>query len=204
MRNASFFRLLLLCVVVAALPATGAAPEGILHPGPGTTVDGTAAIDGMRVFGGQLLHTARGRLSDLLTRGSSLRLLSETKLQFNGDSAELVQGGVLLDTLAKFAVHSWCAEVTPVEPTSTRYLVQMHDKAVYVTAQQGEVGVRSKKAARVSAGKTVAVYCGISAQSIVFLGHDLPAKVIMGSAVAATPLATLPKESLSASTPGPQ
>jgi hypothetical protein len=182
------FLVLVLLVCVSGLCA---APEGILHPGPGTTVDGTIAPEGMHVFGGQLLQTIPGRFSELLTRGSSLKLLGDTKLLFNDNSGELISGGVVLSTSSQFAVASGCASVTPLS-TNARYMVQLQKSTIYVTAQQNSVAVKTRKTVHVDAGKTVAVYCASVAQSIVFLGRDLPAKVIMGSAAAATPIAALP------------
>lgn len=178
-----------------------AAPEGILHPGPGTTVDGTPALDGMHVFGGQLLHTPHGQFSDLLTQSSSLRLLGDTKLQFEGDSAELVEGGVALNTTSRFPVRTGCAEVTPLTVAMARYTVQLQQKTVYVTAEQNDVTVRARKTVRVPAGKSVAVYCGTAAQNIVFLGRDTAAKVIMGAAVAGMPAPVVLKQDMSSSSP---
>lgn len=185
------------------MPAICAAPEGILHSGPGTTVDGTAALDGMHVSSGQLLRTSSGRFSELLLRKSSLQLLGDTTLQFNGDSAELVAGGVLLNTSARFPVQSGCADVAPIMETSARYLVQVQAKVVYVTAQEGDVRVHSRKEVRVKAGKSVAVYCATPAQNIVFLGADTLPKAIMAGAAAASPAILFPrsKQDMSATSP---
>ena len=160
-------------------------------------------MDGMHIFGGQLLLTPRGTFSELLTRGSSLRLMGDTRLTFNGDSAELVQGGVALNTSTRFWIHTGCAEVTPLATATVRYTVQLQDKTVYVTAEQGDVTVRSRKATRVSAGKTAAVYCGAAGQNIVVVGGgSLPANVAMGAASAgAAGAATLArKQDMSSST----
>jgi len=183
---------LLVAMLLASLAAVCAAPEGIIHSSSGTTVDGTPALEGMHIFGGQMLRTGPGRFSETLTHGSSLRLFGDTKLEFNDNSAELISGGVLLSTASRFSVQSGCANITPQDSTA-RYTVQMEGKTVYVAAQQNGLTVKSRKSVRVEAGKTVAVYCGAAAQNIVFLGGDLASKVIMGSAVAASPLATLPQ-----------
>ena len=195
----------LLVLILITIPSVCAAPGGILHTGPGTTIDGTAAIDGMHVLGGQLLRTATGHFSELFTRGSSLRLLGNTRLQFLGTSADLLAGGVSLSTSTQFSTRSDCAYITPRSLVPSRYLVQVQDRTVYVTAQQEATTVKARKAVTVPAGKTVAVYCGSAAQNIVFLSTDLPAKVIMGSAVAATPLGAIPqagwKQNLSSKSP---
>ena len=176
-----------------ALPAICAAPEGILHTSSGMTVDGTTAMDGMHIFGGQMLRTPHGQFGDLLTRGSSIRLFSDTKLQFDGDSAELVQGGVALKTSTGFRVRTGCAEATPVGPGMARYTVQLQDKTVYVTADERDVSVRARKEVRVPAQKTVAVYCGAAAQNIVFVGSDVAPKVAVGAGAAgAGAMAVLP------------
>ncbi|MGZ4814405.1 MAG: hypothetical protein ACXVZV_03290 [Terriglobales bacterium] len=182
-------------VIAAALLAQYAMcapPDGILRTGPGTTIDGTAALDGMHVFGGQLLRTAAGRFSELLTHGTSLRLLGDTQVRFNGGSADLLTGGLMLNSSTRFATRSECVNVTPQSEIASRYLVQVHDKVVYVTAQQNDVIVTARKTVRVPSGKTVAVYCEQPAQPILFVGSSAAAKVIMGAAVAATPIGTLP------------
>lgn len=179
--------------MLLALPAICAAPEGILHSSPGMTVDGTAAMDGMHIFGGQMLRTPHGQFGDLLTRGSSIRMFSDTRLQFEGDSAELVQGGVALKTSTRFRVRTGCAEVTPLGPGMARYTVQLQDKTVYVTADEQDVSVRTKKDVRVPTHKTVAIYCGAAAQNIVFVGSDLAPNVAAGAGAAgAGAMAVLP------------
>ena len=187
-----------------AVPAICAAPEGILHASPGATVDGTAALDGMHVFGGQILRTPHGQFGDLLTRGSSLRLLSDTKLQFHGDSAELMEGAVALNTSTQFSIETGCAEVTPVGTGHVRYTVQLQQKTVFVTADENEVTVRAKREVRVPSHKAVAVYCGAAAQNIVFIGGETGAKVAfgVGSAGAGAAAVLHPKEDVSASDPG--
>ncbi len=180
-------------VLLLAVPAICAAPEGILHTSGGTTVDGIVAIDGMHIFGGQVLRTPHSQFGDLLTRGSSLRLLSDTKLVFDGDSAELLEGGVALNTSTKFRVRTGCAEVTPVGSGTSRYTVQLQQKTVYVTADQSEVTVRARKEVRVATRKTIAVYCGAAAQNIVFIGSDMGTKVALGAGSAgAAVIATMP------------
>jgi hypothetical protein len=192
MRPVSRLRLQLLWLFLLASPAVCAAPEAILHAGLGATVDGAAAIDGMRIFAGQTLATPPGRFSDLILRGTSLRILGNTQLRFNGDSAELISGAVLLTTSNRFSISSGCAQATPPADTS-RYLIQLKGKIVFVTAQQSEVIVKSQKTRRVSPGKTVAVYCAAPAQDIVGLGSEAGAKIAMGVSSAATVAAgTLP------------
>ncbi len=209
LRKRQLRRVALLVLLLNSLCGVCAAPEGILHAAVGTTVDGTMALEGMRVFAGQTLRTSPGRLSELLTRGGSLRLLGDTQLEFKGDSAELIHGGVLLNTGRGFEVQSDCAKVSAEPNASVRYLVQRIDQLVYVTVQQNDATVTSRKSVHVPMGKTVAVYCSQAAQPIVFVGSKVPAKVMMGAAAAATPLGTLPssgsqsgsKQPLSSSSP---
>jgi hypothetical protein len=101
-----FPRILRVGVLVVSIYALCAAPEAILHTGPGTTLDGEAAFDGMRIFGGQLLRTPAGQFSELLLPGNSIRLLGGSSSTYYGDSTELLSGGVALNTSTRFAVHS--------------------------------------------------------------------------------------------------
>jgi len=161
---------MLLWLLAIAMPVICAAPEGILHPGTGTTVDGTVALDGMHIFGGQLLRTQHGQESELLTRGSSIKMLSDTKLLFNGDSAQLIEGEVALSTENGFFLRSDCAEIMPGSQAAARYTVQIKDKTIYVSADQSELTVRSRKSVRLENGKTAAVFCGTPKEEIVVSG----------------------------------
>jgi hypothetical protein len=200
MRRLSRTRVSLLLLLMAA-PAVCAAPDAILHTGPGTTIDGIAAIDGMRVFGGKTVSTPRGHVSDLILRGTALRMLGDTQLRFNGDSAELIAGAVLLTTNSQFKITSRCATVTPRSDDS-RYLVQTQGKLVYVGAQKNDVAVKSRKTAVVNSGKTVAVYCAAPAEDIVTLGNDAGAKIAMAvSSAGAAAAGTSPLWDMSASSP---
>jgi len=171
--------------LLLAIPGLCAAPDGVLHYASGTTVDGTVALDGMHILSGQHLRTPAGRLSELLTRGSTLRLLGGTNLEFDGDSANLIEGGVALNTANQFVVRCGCASVIPSNAAKARYLVQLEQKTVFVTAEEAEVSVKSRKKSKtVPAGKTVAVLCGTAAQDIVFAGGNIPVNVMAGSVAA--------------------
>ena len=174
-----------MATIFVVAPARCAAPEAILHFASGTTVDGTPAMDGMRIGGGQKVHTPEGRFSELLMHGSTIRVLGNANLEYDGDSAELVEGGVALTTSNQFPVHCGCASIAPVHPGKTRYLVQLEQRTVYVTSQEGDLSVKSRKKSKtVPTGKTAAVFCGAAAQEILFVGENLPVHVIAGSVAA--------------------
>jgi hypothetical protein len=190
-----------LLLLLLAAPAVCTAPAAILHTGPGTTVDGIPAFDGMRVSGGQTVNTPPGHVGDLIMRGTVLRLLGDTQLRFNGDSAELIGGAVLLTTYSQFRITSGCATVTPRSDDS-RYLVQTQKKLVYVGAQKNDVTVKSRRTMVVNSGKTVAVYCAAPAADIVTLGSDAGAKIALAiSAAGAVAAGTSPLWDMSATSP---
>ncbi len=148
-------------------------------------MDGTPALEGMHVSIGQRVHTPAGRFSELFTRGTTVRVLGNANVNFDGESATVTEGGVALTTASQFPVHCSCATVSPVKDDKTRYTVQLEQKTVYVIVEEGDVLVKSqKKSKTVPSGKTVAVLCGAAAQEIVFAGGGVPVNVIAGSVAA--------------------
>lgn len=184
--------------------AVCAAPEAVFCGGAGTTIDGVPALSGTRVFVPSVLRTPKGQFSELLLPGNSIRLLEDSGSRYLGNRMELLTGGVTLNTKTGFSVESGCMTATPDSKDAAHYTVQVLQKTVYVSVLEGEIAVRSQKSVRVKAGRTVAVFCGLPKQEIVFAGNNLPAKVIMGAAAAATPLALLPKSDMSAEGPSRQ
>ena len=193
MRPTLCARLALVLLTVLSLPAVCAAPEALLYTGPGTTVDGAPAFNGTRVFISSVLQTPKGRFSELILTGNSIRLLENTSSRYLGESMDLLTGGVTLKTATGFSVHSECMTASPTEATSTHYTVQLLNRTVYVSVHEGEVKVQSKKAVSLVAGKTAAIFCAAPKQDIILVSRDLPAKVLMGAAVAGTPAALIPQ-----------
>ena len=195
-------RLLFVSALLLAVPAPCAAPEAILHSGSGSTVDSTAAFDGMRIYSGQHVRTPEGRFSELLTQSTTIRALGNSNLEFRGDSAELLEGGVALNTSSHFPIRCGCATVIPAKSAKARYVVQLQQKTVYVTAEEGDVLVKSEKRSKnVSTGKTVAVFCEAAPQDIVFTGSNTPAKVVFGISAASAGAAPVIMDNLSGTSP---
>jgi len=195
-------RLIFVSAILLVVPAVCAAPEGVLHYVSGTTVDGTTALEGMRISIGQHVHTPAGHFSELLTHGSTLRVLGNASLEFDGALANLVEGGVALSTSSQFPVHCACATVAPVNSAKTRYTVQLQQKTVYVAAEEGDLLVKSqRKSKTVPAGKTAAVLCGAAAQDILLVGSDISTKVFAGSVAASVAAPMLTRQNVSGESP---
>jgi hypothetical protein len=125
----------------------------------------------------------------------------DTQLHFNGDSAELISGAVLLTTNSRFKITSGCATVTPRSNDSS-YFVETHGKLLHVGAQKNDVDVKTLKTSTVKAGKTVAVNCAAPAEDIVTLGSDKGAKIAIAvSSAAAAAVGTSVLWNMSASSP---
>jgi hypothetical protein len=185
------FLLSLGAALVLSVCAVGAAPEAVLHTGPGATLDGTAAFDGMRVFPGQVLRAPADQSSELLLAGNSIQLAPGSSSTYRGDSADLISGTIALATSTQFSVHSGCMTAHPLASGSARYTVELKDRILYVTVQSGQVSVSSKRSVTVSARKSAAIHCEAPQQDIVLSGSHLPPKVFLGTAAAAAPAGAL-------------
>lgn len=174
-----------------SMPAICAAPEAVLHASAGATLDGEAALDGMRVFSGQTLRTENSRVSELFLSGNTIRILPDSNVKYLGDSLDLLAGGVTLTTSTRFPIRSQCVTVTPLSSTSAHYTVQIVAKKVFVAAESGAITVKALREVRIASPKTATIDCASPAQDIIVPASHFAVKAAAGAAIAAAPIAGL-------------
>jgi ferric-dicitrate binding protein FerR (iron transport regulator) len=73
--------------------------------------------------------------------GTSLMVLSDTLVQFEGNAVKLEQGGVAVSTSKGMATRAGEVTVTPKESVWTQFDVKNVDGQIQITAQKGDVTV---------------------------------------------------------------
>ncbi len=132
------------CIMVAVVPAAlFAADSGaaMLYSNGTARLNGSTLPRSSAIFPGDLVQTTADSVAKINAVGTSLMVLSDTLVQFEGDAVKLEQGGVAVSTSRGMATRAGEVTVTPRESVWTQFDVKNVDGQIQVTAQKGDVTV---------------------------------------------------------------
>lgn len=181
-----------LTMMVSVLATSIAAQEppsreaAVVHARLHTTVSGTKVLDEMAVFSGDDVVTHEQLPAEIILKGTTLRVLGKSHVQFRNSSAELLSGGVTVTTTTSFKLQSKCFSAQPAAAINTRYSVVPEQGRILVSAEDGEVVLRTKKELRIPAGKTATITsCGLPEETTSLIDGKSRLKYILAGAGAA-------------------
>lgn len=132
--------------MIVILPASIVAQDstrGMLHSDGGTWLNGSQAPASAAVFPDSLVQTQVGHSSRIDVAGSSVLVLPETEVQFEGDVLVLAHGSLQLATTSKMEVLVGCIRIAPTTSDRTQYDVSDIDGKVKIGASRSDVKVHS-------------------------------------------------------------
>ena len=105
------------------------------------SVNGTEIPKSVAIFPGDMLETRQESSANLTTTGSSVMVLADSQVKYEGSSVEVDRGTVRVSTESGFAAHACEVKARPANPTPTQYQFTHNDSRVTVTATKGDVTV---------------------------------------------------------------
>src|ERR1700730_3853497 len=132
------------CIMVVVVPAALFAADSSLAM---VYSNGTARLNGSSlprssaIFPGDLVQTTADSVAKINAVGSSLMVLSDSLVQFEGNAVKLEHGGVAVTTSKAMATRAGQVTVTPSASVWTQFNVQNVDGQIQVTAQKGDLTV---------------------------------------------------------------
>jgi hypothetical protein len=138
------FQKILSGVLAVAFPvALFAADSGraMLYSGGTTRVNGTPPPPSTVIFSGDSVETATGSVAKINALGSSLIVISDSLVQFEGDAVTLEHGGVAVSTMKAMAARTGDLTVTPAASVWTQFDVTKSDGKVQIVARKGDVTI---------------------------------------------------------------
>jgi hypothetical protein len=132
------------CIMVVVVPAALFAADSSLAM---VYSNGTARLNGSSLprssalFPGDLVQTTTDSIAKINVVGSSLMVLSDSLVQFEGNAVKLEHGGVAVTTSKAMATRAGQVTVTPSASVWTQFNVQNVDGQIQVTAQKGDLTV---------------------------------------------------------------
>lgn len=138
------FRRLVRCALVPILSASlFAADSGaaMLYTAGAAWLNGGHVPKSSAIFAGDLVQTGVGSAADIHAAGSSISVLGESLVQFEGASLKVEHGGVSVATSKGIATIAGEVRVTPASNSWTEFNVANVDGTVRIAALKGDVTI---------------------------------------------------------------
>ena len=142
--QSAMFQKILSCIMVVMVPAAlFAADSGLamVYSNGTTQLNGFSLPKSSAIFPGDLVQTATGSVAKINASGSSLVILSDSLVQFEGNAIKLERGGVTVSTSKAMASHVGDVTVTPTANAWTEFDVAEVDGKVRIAARKGDLTV---------------------------------------------------------------
>jgi hypothetical protein len=141
----------LVCGMMTVMLQVSAMPQdssrAMLHSDGSVLLNGTAIANSSALFPHDVVQTPKDVVAKIDAEGSTVTILPETVLQFEGDEIVLDHGSVQLNTEREMKVRVNCITVIPVLADWTQFdLTDMNGK-VTVAANQRDVKIHSQTTA---------------------------------------------------------
>ncbi|PYX29106.1 MAG: hypothetical protein DMG77_13795 [Acidobacteria bacterium] len=141
----SGFREVVSCVLLILLPASLLAADSTAAM---LYTTGTAWVNGAHVprassaiFSGDMLQTRSDSVANINSAGSSITVLSNSLVQFEGSGVKIEHGAVAVSTSKGVATTAGDVKVSPVSSAWTEFNVTDVDGTVRIAARKGDVTI---------------------------------------------------------------
>ena len=137
----------MIVIVPASMSAQGT-DRALLHSDGGTWLNGKPAPVSSVIFRNDHIETQAAHSAKIDVEGSTVTVLPDTVVQFEGDELVLDYGSLQLSTARQMKVRVNCVTVIPVTVDWTQYDVSDIDGKVKVSAYKKDVKIHAPGAAR--------------------------------------------------------
>ena len=145
----SAFRKMVSCVLVFLFPAALFAADSdaamLYTSGPAWVNGAHVPRDSSAIFSGDLLQTPTDSVANINQSGSSITVLGDSLVQFEGSSVRIEHGGVTVSTSRGVATTAGDVKVTPAGLSWTEFNVVDVDGTVKIAARKGDLTINDGK-----------------------------------------------------------
>lgn len=133
------------CVLIVVFPcslfAEETTPAVMLYTRGETLLNGTAVPRSSALFAGDLVQTEADSVANINAKGSTILLLSDSLLRYEGDAVQLEHGGVRVSTSESISAQAGDVKVSPSTNEATEFEVRDVDGRVQIAALKGSVTI---------------------------------------------------------------
>src|SRR5260370_7809606 len=138
----SAFRRIVSCLLLLIVPASlWAADSGaaMLYANGAAWLNGSHVPNSSAIFAGDLVQTRIGGAANIHAPGSSITVLSESLVQFEGGSLKVEHGGVSVSTSRGVSTTARDVRVAPASNAWTEFNATDIDRTVRIAARKGHL-----------------------------------------------------------------
>jgi hypothetical protein len=132
------------CVLLIAAPASLLAAESgaaMLYANGAAWVNGSHVPNSSAIFAGDMVQTRSDSAANIHAAGSSITVIGDSLVEFEGASLKVEHGGVAVSTSKGVATTAGVVRVAPASNAWTEFNVTDTDGTVRIAARKGDVTV---------------------------------------------------------------
>ena len=132
------------CLMVVIFPAALFAadqPTAMLYSHGTAFLNGSSIVRSSAVFSGDLVQTNKDSVANINATGSTVLVLNDSLIQYEGSSVKLEHGGVRISTSKLLATHAGAVTVKPAGSVWTEFEVRDVDGRVQIAARKGDLTI---------------------------------------------------------------
>ena len=136
------------CWLVFLFPAHmlgGETASAMLYTTGSAWLNGSEVPKSAAVFSGDMLQTRPDSTASIQTNGSSVMVMADSLVQFEGPAVEIEHGGVRVTTSRALAAHAGDVTIKPTGNSWTEFQVVDVNGQVQIAANKGDVTVQDDK-----------------------------------------------------------
>lgn len=144
MRRSSYRTVVCLLVLIfpAGLFAGDMTPPGaMLYAHGGTMLNGASVPRSSALFSGDLVQTGPDSVANINSTGSTVLVLNDSLIEYEGDSLKVEHGGVTVSTSKSLSAHAGDVKISPAKGVLTEFDVRDVDGTVRIIARKGGLSV---------------------------------------------------------------
>jgi hypothetical protein len=130
------------CLLLAVLPGwlfAADQPTAMLYSHGNALLNGTTLPRSSAIFSGDLVQTNKDSVANINAPGSSVLILNDSLVQYEGNSVSLEHGGVSVSTSKSLATRAGDLTVSPAAGAWTEFEVRDVDGTIRIVARKGDL-----------------------------------------------------------------
>ena len=143
MMRALFLKILSCLMLVIFSGALFAAdqPAAMLYSHGTALLNGNSVPRSSAIFSGDLVETNKDSVANINATGSTILVLNESLVQYEGSAVKLEHGGVTISTSKSLATRAGDVTVSPAASVLTEFEVRDVDGRVKIVARKGDLTI---------------------------------------------------------------
>jgi len=138
------FRRMVSCVLLLTFPAALLAADSgaaMLYADGAAWLNGIHVPKSSAIFAGDLVQTRSDSAANIHAPGSSITVLGDSLIQFEGASLKVEHGGISVSTSKSVAATAGDVKIAPVSNAWTEFNVTDTDGTVRIAARKGDLNI---------------------------------------------------------------